>query len=321
MLRLGAGPKRHIAPKVTSGGWPQTSHRAESDIRGLAPNVAIGKSYIGGQPPDVAKSPKWADLGWDRGCSGIHVASLNWQPRPWHFRAGAIVALAFLAVYGWFVVGLLSDVPTKKELGAFSNMASANILFDAADREVFTIAKEHRIEVPLADISPNLIKAVIAVEDRRFFEHDGFDLIRIFGAALAVVREGDPVQGASTITQQLARQSVGREKTLHRKLRELLFAAQLEHHFTKEEILELYLNKVYFGSGLYGVEAASRGYFGKKASELSLGEASLLAGLLKAPSSYDPSTAPQKAEARQAVVLRAMLDSKAITQEEYDKAF
>jgi 1A family penicillin-binding protein len=233
----------------------------------------------------------------------------------------AIVALAFLAVYGWFVIGLAADIPNKKELAAFSNMASANILYDAADRELSTIAKEHRIEVPLAEISPNLIKAVIAIEDRRFYDHDGFDLIRIAGAALAVVREGDAVQGASTITQQLARQSVGREKTLHRKLRELLFAAQLEHHFTKDEILELYLNKVYFGDGLYGAEAASRGYFGKKASELSLGEAALLAGLLKAPSSYDPSVAPQKAEARQTVVLKAMLESKAITKQEYDTAF
>jgi len=249
------------------------------------------------------------------------MAFTSWQARPWHLRAGAIVALVFLAAFGGFVIDLMAGIPNKQELRAFSDMASANILFDAADREVFTIAKEHRIEVPLAEISPNLIKAVIAIEDRRFFDHDGFDPIRIVGSAIASVRAGEAIQGGSTITQQLARQSVGREKTLHRKLRELLFAAQLEHHYTKEEILELYLNKVYFGSGLYGVEAASRGYFGKKASQLSLGEASLVAGLLKAPSSYDPSAAPQKAEARQTVVLKAMLESKAITREEYDTAF
>jgi len=249
------------------------------------------------------------------------MAFTSWQARPWHLRAGAIAVLAFLAGYSWFVLDLTGSIPNKQELRLFSDMASANILFDAADREVFTIAKEHRIEVPLAEISPNLIKAVIAIEDRRFFDHEGFDPIRIVGAAIAGVRAGEAVQGGSTITQQLARQSVGREKTLSRKLRELLFAAQLEHAFTKNEILELYLNKVYFGDGLYGAEAASRGYFGKKASELSLGEASLLAGLLKAPSSYDPSTAPQKAEARQTVVLRAMLESKAITRQEYDTAF
>jgi penicillin-binding protein 1A len=229
--------------------------------------------------------------------------------------------LVFLAGYGWFVLDLMGSIPNKQELSAFSDMATANILFDAADREVFTIAKEHRIEVPLAEISPNLIKAVIAIEDRRFFDHEGFDAIRIVGSAIAVARAGEAVQGGSTITQQLARQSVGREKTLSRKLRELLFAARLESAFTKNEILELYLNKVYFGAGLYGAEAAARGYFGKKASQLSLGEASLLAGLLKAPSSYDPSQAPQKAEARQTVVLKAMLDSKAITPAEYDTAF
>ena len=201
------------------------------------------------------------------------MAFTSWQPRPWHLRAAAIVGLAFLAGFGWFVVDLIGSMPSRNELRAFSDMASANVLFDAADREVFTIAKEHRIEVPLAEISPNLIKAVIAIEDRRFFDHDGFDPIRIVGSAIAGVRAGEAVQGGSTITQQLARQSVGREKTLRRKLNELLFAAQLEHHFTKQEILELYLNKVYFGDGLYGAEAASRGYFGKKASELSLGEA------------------------------------------------
>ena len=194
------------------------------------------------------------------------MAFPTWQPRPWQLRAAAIVGLLFLAVFGWFVIDLIGSIPSKKELRAFSDMASANILFDAADREVFTIAKEHRIEVPLAEISPNLIKAVIAIEDRRFFDHEGFDPIRIIGSAIAVARAGEAVQGGSTITQQLARQSVGREKTLSRKLRELLFAARLEHHFTKDEILELYLNKVYFGNGLYGAEAAARGYFGKKAS-------------------------------------------------------
>ena len=249
------------------------------------------------------------------------MAQITPEPRPWHFRALVTVLLVFLAGYGWFVAGLLGSIPGRTELREFSDIASANILFDAADREVFTIAKEHRIEVPLSEISPNLIKAVIAIEDRRFYDHDGFDPIRIVGSAIASARAGEPIQGGSTITQQLARQSVGREKTMRRKLKEMLFAAQLEHHFTKKEILELYLNKVYFGDGLYGAEAASRGYFGKKASELSLGEASLLAGLLKAPSSYDPSQRPQKAEARQTVVLKAMLESKAITRAEYDTAF
>ena len=229
-------------------------------------------------------------------------------PRSWPARAAAAAFAVILAVFLWLSLIWLAD-PHKAELTAFRQMASANVLYDIADREVFTIAKEHRIEVPLSQMSPDFLKAVVAVEDQRFWEHDGFDPIRIAGAALAVVRAGEAVQGGSTITQQLARQSVGREKTLHRKLKEMLFAAQLEHHFSKDEILELYLNKVYFGDGLYGAEAASRGYFGKKASELNLAEAALLAGLLKAPSSYAPTQFPEKAEGRQNIVLKAMLET------------
>lgn len=243
-----------------------------------------------------------------------------WWLGSWSGRAFLAAIVVFLGAFGWVFASLVGSIPTRDELRAFTAMPTANILFDAADREVFTIAKEYRIEVPLSEVSPILIKAVVAIEDRRFYEHDGFDPIRIAGSALAVLEAGEAVQGGSTITQQLARQSVGREKTLRRKLKELLFAAQLEHHFSKEEILELYLNKVYFGDGLYGVEAASRGYFGKKASELSLAEAALLAGLLKAPSGYAPTERPEKAEARQGVVLGAMLEARAITRAEYDQA-
>jgi penicillin-binding protein 1A len=240
--------------------------------------------------------------------------------RTWWGRGAIGAAGVYLAVCLWVIADLVGSIPGRSELGAFTVMPSANLLFDSADREVFTIAKEHRIEVPLDRISPHLIKAVLAIEDRRFYEHDGFDPIRIAGSALAVVRAGEPVQGGSTITQQLARQAIGREKTLRRKLKELLYAAQLEHHFTKDEILALYLNKVYFGDGLYGAEAASRGYFGKHASELSVPEAALLAGLLKAPSSYAPTDRTDKAQARQGVVLKAMLDSGAITRDDYRQA-
>ncbi len=185
---------------------------------------------------------------------------------------------------------------------------------------MFTLAKEHRIEVPLAEVSPHLIRAVVAIEDRRFFDHEGFDPVRIVGSSLAVLRAGRAVQGGSTITQQLARQSLGREKTLRRKLKELLTAIELERHYTKREILELYFNKVYFGDGLYGVEAASRGYFGKRAAELTLAESALLAGLLQAPSAYAPTVNPEKAQVRRRVVLQALVDTKAISEAEYERA-
>jgi 1A family penicillin-binding protein len=292
--------------------WGQTLQIASCTKRGLTPKLrGCAKT---GSDPIVAAAVVRALHGLGRMTPFRHLL------QTWPARAGAAALVAFLAVFGWFVTDLLGSIPGKAELRAFSVMPSANVLYDIADREVFTIAKEQRIEVPLSQMSPILIKAVLAIEDRRFWDHDGFDPIRIGGSLIASAKAGEAVQGGSTITMQLARQSVGREKTLRRKLKELLFAAQLEHHFTKEEILELYLNKVYFGSGLYGVEAAARGYFGKKATELNLGEAALLAGLLKAPSSYDPSAAPEKAEARQGVVLKAMLDSKVITPDAYDRA-
>lgn len=231
-----------------------------------------------------------------------------------------VVATITCAYLGWFAYDVLASIPDRDGLRAFHVMAQASVLYDAADRPAFTIAKEHRVEVRLSDVSEDLVRAVVAVEDRRFFEHEGFDPIRIAGSALAVLRAGSAVQGGSTITQQLARQNMGREKTLRRKLKELLIAIQLERHFTKREILELYLNKVYFGDGLYGAEAASRGFFGKRASALTLPEAALLAGLLKAPSAYDPTASLEKALARRGVVLRAMVESGAITPARYKSA-
>src|SRR5207245_6679264 len=146
-----------------------------------------------------------------------------------------------------------------------------------------------RTDVPLSEISPNLTRALIAIEDQRFYDHHGFDIYRMASAAKADLRHRKAAQGASTITQQLARQSFLKpDKTLRRKLQELLLAWRIESKFSKDEILELYLNKVYFGDGLYGVEAASQGYFGKPPAQLSIPEAALLAGLVKSPSSYAP---------------------------------
>jgi penicillin-binding protein 1A len=162
-------------------------------------------------------------------------------------------------------------------------------------------------------VSPHLVDAILAIEDQRFYDHHGFDLIRTGSAMLANIRNGRAAQGGSTITQQLARQSfLTLDKTLHRKLQELILASRIERMYSKRQILELYLNKVYFGDGLYGVEAASRGYFGKHASELSVAEAALLAGLVKSPSSYAPTVSQPRAIARRNIVLQAMYDSGAI---------
>ena len=200
-------------------------------------------------------------------------------------------------------------------------MSQATTIFDVADRPIFTIFKEQRIEVPLEKVSPNLIKAVLSVEDQRFFEHGGIDPIRVAAAGLQNLRQGRRAQGGSTITQQLARQSfLSRDKTYRRKMKEVILAAYIENLYEKKDILELYLNKVYFGDGLYGVEAASRGYFGKSAAELTVDEAALLAGLIQSPSSYAPTVNLERAIARRNVVLQTMVSSGALSQAAADNA-
>ena len=223
-----------------------------------------------------------------------------------------IVSLSALmwAVVGvgvWLVTGVIVGLPDDSSLRGIGSMSRATTVFDASDAAAFTIFKEQRIEVPLSRISPHVMTAIVAIEDQRFFDHGGVDVIRVAGAAWTNVREGWGTQGASTITQQLARQSLlTREKTVTRKLTEIVVAARLEQEFTKSQILELYLNKVYFGDGLYGVEAASLGYFGKHAADLDVAEAALLAGLVKAPSTYAPTVSLARAKARRNAALDAM---------------
>ena len=153
-------------------------------------------------------------------------------------------------------------------LKPIGDMAQATTLLDASDKPAFTIFKEQRLEVPLERMSRRtLIKAVVAVEDQRFYEHSGVDVHPHCRRGAEEPRaRAARAKGGSTITQQLARQSfLTRDKTYRRKLQEVILAAYIEKMYGKDEILELYLNKVYFGGGLYGVEAASRGYFGKPA--------------------------------------------------------
>jgi len=245
-----------------------------------------------------------------------------------HHRAfaAAIVALCVImwgavAGAGWLARDILTGLPDRQALRGVSTMAQATTLLDAHDRPAFTIFREQRIEVPLGRVSPHLVRAILAIEDQRFYEHAGVDFIRVAGAALTNLRQGRAAQGGSTITQQLARQSfLSSDKTIRRKLREIVVAARLEGEFSKDEILELYLNKVYFGDGLYGVEAASLGFFGKHAADLDVPEAALLAGLVKSPSTYAPTISRERALARRNVVLQAMRDAGAITRAEWQEA-
>jgi penicillin-binding protein 1A len=243
-----------------------------------------------------------------------------------HLFASVIVALSILmwtvvAGAAWVAGDILTGLPDGQALRSVGTMAQATTLLDAHDAPAFTIYREQRIEVPLDRVSPHLVRAIVAIEDQRFYEHAGVDFVRVVGAAVNNLREGRRAQGGSTITQQLARQSfLSADKTLRRKLQEVVVAARLEGEYGKDEILRLYLNKVYFGDGLYGVEAASLGFFGKHAADLDVAEAALLAGLVKSPSTYAPTISSERAVARRNVVLQAMRDSGAIDRATYEKA-
>ncbi len=191
-----------------------------------------------------------------------------------------------------------------------------------------------RTEVHLGDVTPDLIKATLAAEDANFYEHPGFDAMATARSAWIDLR-GDGRTGASTITQQLVRNSVldpeeARQVTVKRKLREMILAYQVDQHYSKDQILETYLNRVYYGNQAYGVEAAAQGYFGKSAHDLDLAEASLIAGLVQSPSQYDPTRRdvartddgiPVQTKERQRYVLEQMAGHNMITQEQAKAAY
>ncbi len=250
---------------------------------------------------------------------------MSYQVRRAIFAAGfvviALVSWAAAGAFAWFSYDVTMRLPGQAALTGLGDMAQSTILYDSADKPVFTIFKEQRIEIPLEEMSPNLRKAVVAVEDQRFFEHGGVDVVRVVAALLNNIRAGRRAEGGSTITQQLARQSfLTRDKTLRRKLKEVVLASRIEETYSKNEILRLYLNKVYFGDGLYGVEAASRGYFGKNAKDLDVAESALLAGVIQSPSAYAPSVNLERATARRNIVLQSMLSTGAISRPEYEVA-
>ncbi len=197
-----------------------------------------------------------------------------------------------------------------KILGAPPLAVPQSTLFFADDGALIgeSNSGQKRYWVGIKDISPDLVNATVSIEDKNFYEHHGFDYKRIAGAVLADIQAFAKVQGASTITQQYARNLfLEHDKTWKRKLMEAFYTIRLEMNYSKQDILEGYLNTIYYGNGAYGVEAASQYYYGKKASELTLAEASMLAGIPKGPSLYSPLTSMEKAKKRQAIILQSMV--------------
>ena len=238
-------------------------------------------------------------------------------------RSLVLVCLVVLCLGTWLGIGAsigyvyaaVHGLPNQAVVRGVGSMSRATTIADVKGRHAFTIFEEQRIQVPLSRVSPNVVAAIVAIEDQRFYTHSGFDPLRLAAALANDVVKQRAQQGGSTITQQLARMSfLTPDKTIRRKLQELVLATRLERTFTKNQILELYLNKAYFGDGLYGVEAASLGYFGKHAADLDVAEAALIAGLVKSPSTYAPTVNAGRSIARRNVVLAAMRDTRAINE-------
>jgi len=196
--------------------------------------------------------------------------------------------------------------------------AEASTVMAADGSELLTLhAGENRTEISLESVPEHVRNAIVAIEDRRFWTHIGIDLRSILRALRRNIDEGDIVEGGSTITQQFVKNAIiGTDRTLDRKIEEASLAIQVERQYTKEEILEFYLNTVYFGAGAYGIEAAAEVYFGITASDLTVGQGALLAGLVKAPSTFDPFVNPQGALDRRSLVLQAMVDEDYLTNSE-----
>lgn len=238
------------------------------------------------------------------------------RPLRWLLRLIPTVIVAlFILWVGLFVV-YAPDLPNTDAL--FADAEQARVTLIAADGSVLAErGSSGTAYVRLGEVAPVLRDAVIAAEDRRFYSHFGIDLRGTVRALLSNLQAGGVVAGGSTLTQQLAKNLfLTPERALKRKMQELILALWLEARLDKDEILELYLNRVYLGAGAYGVEAASQRYFGKPAAEVDLAEAALLAGLLVAPSRYAPTNDLGRANARAATVLRLMVETGKITAEE-----
>ncbi|MBR9985763.1 MAG: penicillin-binding protein 1A [Desulfosarcina sp.] len=243
--------------------------------------------------------------------------------RFWRIRS-VILITVFIGLLSGATAGAFfaftRDLPQIRELENFEPSAATRIY--SADQVLLAeLFLEKRTPVSIDQIPMDLKSALIVTEDRQFYTHSGIDLKGILRAVIKDIMAGQFVEGASTITQQLAKTLfLSQEKTIIRKIKEAILAVQLERRYTKDELLTLYLNQIYFGSGAYGVESAAQLFFGKPAAEMDLAQCALIAGLPKAPSRYTPLINPDLAEKRRNLVLRLMLNQGLITDVKYQLA-
>ncbi|ARC93306.1 penicillin-sensitive transpeptidase [Vibrio coralliilyticus] len=228
-----------------------------------------------------------------------------------------VLGVGTIVGFYFYVKPELPDVATLKDVKLQTPMQ----IFTQDGKLISQFGEKRRIPVTYDEIPPHLIEALIATEDSRFYDHPGIDPIGIARAAVVVALSGSAKQGASTITQQLARNFfLSNDKKIMRKIKEIFIAIHIEQLLSKEEILELYVNKIFLGYRSYGFGAAAQTYFGKDLQNLTLSEIATLAGMPKAPSTMNPIYSLQRATSRRNVVLKRMLDEKYITEDEYQQA-
>ena len=228
---------------------------------------------------------------------------------------GFCVALAGSLYYGFRAM--------QFDLEEIREAPQRTLVYDRAGNLLGHVAGhgENRVAVAVSEVSPHFVKALLAREDSRFYKHGGVDFIGVARAVVTNLRAGGTEQGASTLTMQLARNTFGmREMSLQRKFMEVALSQRIERQFTKDEILAYYMNRVYFGSGLYGIERAAKGYFMKPAADLTLAESSMLAGVIRGPSLLNPFRSMENAKDIQSEVLARLVDADIITATEATEA-
>src|SRR5213082_486072 len=238
------------------------------------------------------------------------------------FRYGwKITLLILLAAAGFAVFLFYGTWAQTFDMKNVGEMPERNTVYDVDGKIYSRLAGANRLKVSLSEVSPFFITAVLAREDSRFYEHKGIDWRGILRALVRDITSGSAKEGASSITQQLARNSLplgGR--TLSRKVLEAMVALRIERQFTKQQILELYVNRIYFGTGCYGVETASQAYFSKSASKLNLSEAAILAGLIRSPNRFSPLKNPEGAAVQRNAVLDRMVQLQKLSPAQAEQA-
>lgn len=265
--------------------------------------------------PTTNRRPTSTQVGWSRrfwNWTGQCSWPLRWF---WRLAAGG----SGLAVLLWLAFELyFGTLARRYDLESLGKMPERTLVLDDAGNVIGKLHGENRSIIPLSAVSPHFIQALLAREDDRFYEHGGVDWIGVVRAAVRNFKAGKTVQGASTLTMQLARNSfgLGGQKTFHRKLLEIALTRRIESVRSKQAILEAYVNRIFFGNGIYGIERAAQVYFGKSAANLRLDEAALLAGIIRGPNKFSPYRNLPAALIQRDVVLNRMVEKKRLSIEE-----